>query len=124
MNLRFSWAEFNGRAYPGCESLDGAAHDNLLSLLMDDGGCGLDHHIRLLADCVAICRDVLHGSCEHYCFTTELFSASNQTLVAPSAVSAENGDCYQTDVFARIIDDWVSYLGRGVPSGPEVRGYA
>jgi hypothetical protein len=116
MDLRFVWAEYNGRYCPGIQCADEGERANYLrNLLIDDGGLGFDLHLPWLKEARAMCERVNDGS-PHECFTTELFAADiSREGVWISEITADPADGVRFSLlgFVGVLDDWIPYLERG-----------
>lgn len=116
MKLRFFWFESQGRFYPSYECLDKET-GYLFSILVDDGGLGLDHHIPWLGECVTLCEKVLRGESASEYFTAEVFAAyiePERTSVHSITSEPDSGEFIQTALFLRIVSDWLKFLERGL----------
>lgn len=118
MEVRFFWAQSNGRYYPICEGGGSpGSYDYLGCLLTDDGGLGLDFHIPWLREASAMCRRVMDGVSESECFTTECFAADISADIVWIAFNTEvpsSGAKFLLVGFAHVLDRWIDFLEAGV----------
>jgi hypothetical protein len=116
--VRFSWAEFNGRYFPACQCVGAVdRYDYLGCLLIDDGGLGLDHHIPWLQHGKKLCENVLEGRSANECFTTECFSAdisADGVWVASITAEHSSGARFLAAGFLYVLDAWIAFLQEGI----------
>lgn len=129
MELRFSRVEHGERFYPICECLGREELNALPCFLVDDGGLGLAYHIPRLRECIVLCERTTRGISASEDFTTECFAACidpRQTSIYSITSEPESGETVATEVFLRIVSDWVEFLEhcmRGSYSGVVVHRY-
>ena len=109
---------FNGKYYPGCESVGRTdPYDYLGCLLTDDGGLGLDHHIPWLQQGRKLCGNVLEGKSERECFTTECFEAdisADGVWIYGNRSEPTSGIKVSLAGLTHVLDEWIEFLENGV----------